>query len=88
MNFFIPISHEYDASLIFNRKMVAKRYLKSSFIIDIFCCNPVGLFKYTSETHEGYSDTEYFLTFNYSYVPRAYVVLLGIKLTRMYGYET
>jgi hypothetical protein len=88
MNFFIPIPLEYDTTFIFDRKKVAMRYMKSKFIFDIFACNPVAIFKYTSKYHEGFSDAMNTITFNYKYVPRVYVIFLGFKLIRLYGYET
>lgn len=81
MNFVTPL--EFDSTYIFERKKVAIIYLRSFFIFDMFACNPVALFKYTSKFHEGYSDAKYLYTLNYAYVPRVYAVYLFFKLVRV-----
>jgi hypothetical protein len=51
--------------------------------VDILVCFPIAIFKYTSK-EKGYSDLYNFLTLNFAYVPRVYVMLLTAKLLRIF----
>ena len=71
--------------LIFDRKKVAGAYLKSFFLLDCISNMPLTLLKYISFKYEKYNgdDIHNFITLNFAYIPRIYIIFLALKVLRM-----
>eukprot|EP00347_Sterkiella_histriomuscorum_P000844 403374301 len=81
LTFFIPRTNT-DGDYIFNRKLIAKRYLLTYFIVDNIANIPYSIFKHY-QRHQLKEDMQNFLIFNFAYTPRLFIAMLGIKLIRI-----
>lgn len=64
--------------------MIAHKYLKTWFLLDLFVCFPVSYFRLRSANWVRNKDEiQNFFTLNFTSMPRVYRVLLMCKLVRV-----
>ncbi|CDW88503.1 cation channel family protein [Stylonychia lemnae] len=81
LTFFIPDT-SVEGEFIFNRKIVAKRYMMTWFLLDNLANFPYSLFKYYKR-HQFDNDLQNFIYFNFAYTPRLFIIFLCLKLVRI-----
>lgn len=73
--FYTPIFTR-DLNKIYDRKLIARRYIQTWFFLDAWACIPFSLFKYLSKREEGsLDDWENFKSLNFKRLPRLYIML-------------
>jgi potassium channel len=79
-------NYDADHRLITDRKVIALRYLRSWFLLDLIACLPFSYIKWQSEDTSLSKDDVYnIVTLNFNSIPRIYKILLSIKFVRMRG---
>lgn len=67
---------------IFDRKLVAKLYIKRWFILDCLGNIPFSMFK-AFPGKASLDDFSNFIHFNFAYIPRFYIFCMALKLFRI-----
>lgn len=67
---------------VFDRRLLLFKYLRNHLPIDILNTIPYSLLKYNS-TESREDDLMNFVTLNLAHLPKAYILMLGIKLIRI-----
>ncbi len=69
---------------LFDRKRVAKNYLKGKFVFDLIACIPFSSGKYFKRNYKAeFNDGENFIRFNFSYTPRIYIICQSLQFIRL-----
>jgi len=78
-----PYTNEHG-KMVYNKKLIALRYLKTWFFFDLFAFYPLGWLRYNSDGKEGSPNDawENFSQQNYQRMPIFYKVLLLAQVTR------
>jgi len=72
-----------QSKLVYNKKLIALRYLKTWFIFDAYAFYPLGLLRYNSDWKAGSHDNlQNFWQQNYQRMPRLYKFMLLAQATR------
>lgn len=72
-----------DGKLVKSNKLIAKYYLLSWFLPDLYAFTPLSLIRYNSRWEDGSKDdVKNFFNFNFSRLPRFYKLLLLLTMVR------
>lgn len=86
IRFNTPIYEE--SRIVFDRKRIAKKYLKFWFWIDFYCLIPLYYFRMKSMSRPRSPDNVHnFLTLNFKSLPRFYPMLVIVRMTRIRGIQ-
>lgn len=76
--------YDSNSRLITDRKVIAKQYLSSWFVLDVLACLPYSYIKMKSEfTPRSKDDFKNLYSLNFNSVPRFYKIMQCIKFVRI-----